>query len=76
MITYTTAPADYDWGWTRELDGCAGVDQRGRYIRKVVTTEGRGPAQRLRYASGLHMAADEAEWRKLVDYGLVTEAAA
>jgi hypothetical protein len=71
MITYTTAPRDYDWGWTRELDGCAATDKRGRPVRKVVTIEGRGELQRDRYGSGLHMAVDEVEFRKLVDYGLV-----
>lgn len=72
MITYTTAPRDYDWGCTRELVAVMGTDKRGRAVRKVVTRGGLGAEQRMRYASGLHMAADESEWRKLVGYGLVT----
>lgn len=70
-ITYTTAPTDYDWFGTRTV-ALAGVDSRGKTIRKVSGPSNRVEAQRGRYASGLHMAVDETEWKKLVDYKLVT----
>jgi hypothetical protein len=70
-ITYTTAPTDYDWFGTKTV-ALVGVDSRGKTIRKVSGPSSRVEAQRGRYASGLHMAVDETEWQKLVDYKLVT----
>ena len=72
--TYTTAPEDYDWFGTRTVDPAAGTSQRGRAVRKVAGPAGRVEAQRARYGSGLHLAVDEAEWCKLVEYGLCKEA--
>jgi len=70
-VTYTTAPTDYDWFGTTTV-AVAGVDKRGKTIRKVTSPASRVDAQRGRYASGLHMAVDETEWQKLVSYNLVT----
>lgn len=66
--TYTTAPADYDWWFTRDL-GPAGTI-RGKTVRKVEVNRTRVDEQCGRYASGCHMAVDEAEWQKLVAYKL------
>lgn len=72
-VTYTTAPEDYDWFGTRTV-GVAGTDRRGRPVRKVEGPAGYAEGQRARYGSGLHMAVDEAEWRKLLEYGLCNPA--
>ncbi len=69
-LTFTTAPIDYDWGSTRQLD-VVGKDKRGRDVRRVATPSNRVEAQRGRYGSGLHMAVDLNEWLKLVDFNLV-----
>jgi hypothetical protein len=69
-VTYTTAPVDYDWFGTRFL-GVVGRDKRGKEIRRVAGPSNRVEAQRARYGSGLHLAVDEAEWKKLVGYKLV-----
>lgn len=71
VFTYTTAPTDYDWFGTTTVK-IAGHDKRGRPIRLVTSDPRHAQAQRGRYASGLHMVADDAEWEKLVDYKLVT----
>ena len=70
-ITYTTAPADYDWFGTTTV-ATVGRASNGKAIRKVVGPTARVEAQRDRYASGLHMVADETEWAKLVAHKLVT----
>lgn len=70
-VTFTTAPKDYDWAQTRTL-GVVGKDKRDKEIRKVASPKNRVDAQRGRYSSGLHLAVDEAEWNKLVQYELVT----
>jgi len=70
-VTYTTAPVDYDWFGTKTVDAFAGKDARGRIIRKVSGPKSRVEAQRCRYGSGLHLAADEVEWSKLVEYKFV-----
>jgi len=78
VVIYTTAPRDYDWQFTRELDANVGIASNGKVIRKVeIETSRTSPPWRAehqcqRYASGLHMAADPAEWVKLVSYKLVT----
>lgn len=69
-FTYTTAPEDYDWSWSKTVR-VVGTDKRGRPIRLVSTEKSRVEAQRDRYASGLHMAVDDTEWEKLVKYDLV-----
>jgi hypothetical protein len=81
-VTYTTAPADYDWFGTHTIEECAGTtinvfqhqgrSENGKTIRKVSGPANRVEAQRGRYSSGNHMAVDETEWKKLVDYKLVT----
>ena len=71
-VTYTTAPNDYDWFGTHTLEECAGTTTNGKTVRKVSGPANRVEAQRGRFASGNHMAVDEAEWKKLVDYKLVT----
>jgi hypothetical protein len=70
VITYTTAPVDYDWFGTETVK-VVGKDKRGKVIRQVSSDPNRAEAQRGRYMSGLHMAVDEAEWTKLVNYKLV-----
>jgi DNA repair protein RadC len=72
-VTYTTAPADYDWFGTHTI-GIAGTTAppHSKTIRKVAGPASRVGEQRGRYASGNHMAVDEAEWKKLVGYNLVT----
>lgn len=70
VATWTTAPKDYDWFGTREI--CiAGTASNGKAIRMVAGPARRVEDQRNRYGSGLHMAADRAEWDKLVGYKLV-----
>jgi len=71
VITYTTAQVDYDWFGTRTI-AVVGHASNGKAIRKVESPAERVEAQRDRYASGLHMVADETEWQKLVAYKLVT----
>jgi hypothetical protein len=74
VVTYTTAPASYDYtGFGAKDLGVVAHDSRGKPIRKVSNPEGGVEAQRGRYASGMHMAADETEWKKLVQYKLVTK---
>ncbi len=75
VIIYTTAESGYDWFGTTEVEADAGKARNGKKIRKVEIEAGRAGAQCDRYASGLHMAADAAEWEKLVRFGLVTIAA-
>lgn len=72
VVTYTTAGAEYDWFGTED-DGPVGTASNGKTVRKVRSPEGREGAQRGRYQSGCHMSVDEAEWIKLVDYGLVRD---
>lgn len=74
VVTYTTAPADYDWFGTRELDAWVGSTKApgSKKVRKVVSPADEVENMRARYSSGLHMAVDETEWKKLVDYKLVT----
>lgn len=70
---YTTAEIDYDWFGTRELAPAVARTTGGRQktIRLVEIPTERANAQRGRYGSGLHLVADDAEWAKLVGYGLV-----
>jgi len=72
VITYTTAPEAYDWFGTRteRIAGTTG----GKTVRMVSSRTAHVEAQRDRYASGCHMAKDEAEWTKLVTYKLAVPA--
>lgn len=69
VVTYTTAEEAYD-GFGTQTAEVVGTT-RGKTIRKVTTPAQHVNWQRMRYGSGLHMAIDEAEFRKLVDYDLV-----
>lgn len=71
VIIYTTASSDYDWFGTTELAANVGTTKNGKTIRKVEIDKSRADVQCDRYSSGLHMRADETEWKKLVDYKLV-----
>ena len=71
MFIYTTAPKDYDWGFTTEVNANVGTASNGKTIRGVTIPDSRVDDQVGRYQSGLHMAVDETEWKKLVDYKLV-----
>lgn len=68
--TYTTAPPEYDWFGTF-TEASAGTTSQGKHVRKVRSDPAYVQSQRDRYGSGLHMAVDEVEWKKLVKYDLV-----
>lgn len=72
-VIFTTAPKGYDWRWTTEEKEVAGINLRGTVVRKVRIEKKHAVDQIGRYLSGLHMAANEEEWHKLVCFGLVTE---
>jgi hypothetical protein len=72
-VTYTTAPEDYDWFGTHTV-AIVGTTDRGKTVRKVLSDPNYLDGQRARYGSGLHLAVDETEWQKLVNYGLVKTA--
>lgn len=70
--TYTTAPIDYDYtGFGTVNEGPVGMTDKGKVVRKVTTFLSKTDYQRGRYGSGLHLSADEAEFKKLVDYGFI-----
>jgi len=73
MRCYTTAEKAYDWFGTRELAAVAGhtTGKFPKVVRLVELEDGRAEAQRARYASGLHLVADELEFIKLVGYKIV-----
>jgi hypothetical protein len=71
VVSYTTAPEDYDWFGTHTLS-IAGSDKRGKQIRKVTSKVEHVQAQRDRYKSGWHLTAAPEEWVKLVRLGLVS----
>lgn len=71
VVTYTTAEEAYD-GFGTQTEAIVGKTDRGKTIRKVTTPARHVNWQRMRYGSGLHMAIDETEFQKLVDYGMVT----
>jgi len=73
VVTYTTAPADYD-GFGTRTDRAAVARSSGKLIRRVRTPAPHVNWQRMRYGSGLHMAADEAEFAKMREYGLLEPA--
>lgn len=71
MITiYTTAPSQYDYGWTQEVVEHWNEAPDGRSIRVVQVPETRAPAQQARYSSGLFFASrDREEAVRLVPNG-------
>lgn len=78
VVTYTTAPADYDYPYTKTVGVLAGRTKplgsgsTSKIVRKVETLETHVEYQRDRYASGgIYMTVDEAEWAKRETYGLV-----
>lgn len=69
---YTTAPSDYDYGWTAEIEAIAGVDTySGKIYRRVEIDAARSDGQCMRYGSGLHAVVDSTEFAKRIDLGLV-----
>ena len=51
VVIYTTAPRDYDWQFTRELDANVGIASNGKVIRKVEIETSRAEHQCQRYAN-------------------------
>jgi hypothetical protein len=72
VTIWTTAPESYD-GFGTETVRIAGHRVNGRRsVREVTTPAVHAEWQRQRYYSGaIYMVADEAEWKKLIDCGLV-----
>ena len=67
---YTTAPVDYDWGWTTVLIDHVAEDERGRPVRLVeVADPWHYDYQVGRYGSGCHAAWTEEEYQKQVQAG-------
>lgn len=72
QIVFTTAPVEYDYSTTIELDSCVATTKDGRKTyRKVEIDESVGVIQLHRYESGLYNAVRQSEFDKLVSYGLV-----
>jgi hypothetical protein len=71
--TFTTAPKDYDYGWTEEINPRIGVTDRGKTVRLVKSDD---PYRRLgqcaRYGSGLYPAWDNVQFAEQLRYGFVT----
>lgn len=71
---YTTAPADYDWGWTTVLIENAATDDRGRKVRLVEISDGyHADFQTGRYGSGGHFSLTADQFRSQVKAGMLTE---
>lgn len=72
---YTTAPKDYDFGWTQEVSAEYGrflvskQDDDWLTVRKVEVFSEHVEPQMMRYGSGLYMVRDEAEWSAEVEAG-------
>lgn len=73
ITIFTTAPIDFDYGWTTEIEANAGVDKSrpSKRWRRVEIDAKRSDGQCMRYGSGLYPAVDSREFSKLIDYGLV-----
>jgi hypothetical protein len=70
---YTTAPVDYDWGWTKTLAENVAETDRGKPVRLVeIEDRYHADSQIGRYHSGLHLALEEDQFRKHVSYNLAT----
>lgn len=73
VTMFTTAPSDYDYGWTHEIEAIAGTDSySGKVYRRVEIDSKRSDGQCMRYGSGLHAVVDATEFAKRIDLGLVT----
>jgi hypothetical protein len=71
---YTTAPKDYDWGWTKTLIENAGKDDRGSTIRLVEISDGyHADFQVQRYGSGNFATMTVDHFKKAVASGCCTE---
>lgn len=69
-IIYTTAPVDYDWGWTKVLADNVAVTDRGESIRKVeVEDDYHADCQYKRYCSGNYFTRTPQEFDKEVRAG-------
>ena len=73
---YTTAPKDYDFGSTVELDPIAGslvkrmgLSKERDKVRKVEV--GEGSSQAGRYASGLYLTVDQEGFEQEVELGYI-----
>lgn len=72
VTIYTTAPSDYDYSYTSEIEAIAGVDNYSRKVYRRVEIEAiRSRSQCMRYGSGLHAVIDATEFAKRIDLGLV-----
>jgi hypothetical protein len=72
VTIFTTAPSDYDYGYTTEIEAIAAVGTyRGKVWRRVEIVANRADYQCRRYGSGCHGAVDSTEFAKMLDLGLV-----
>jgi hypothetical protein len=73
VTMFTTAPVDYDYRWTTEIEAIAGRDasRREKVWRRVEIDASRSDGQCMRYGSGMFPCVDSTEFAKLLDYGLV-----
>ncbi len=71
---YTTAPVNYDWGWTTVLIENAGQHKNGLNVRLVSISDGyHADYQTARYGSGNFAVMTPEEFRKEVRLGSITE---
>ena len=71
ITMYTTAPRDYDYSYTQEIESSTGHSGH-RTWRRVEIDAGWQRTQCSRYGSGLHAVVDCTEFAKRIDTGLVT----
>jgi hypothetical protein len=70
---YTTAPVDYDWGWTTEIITNVAVTDRGKVMRLVEIEDAyHANCQTGRYSSGLHAAWTQEQYDDQVRRGWIT----
>lgn len=73
VVTYTTAPEDYDGFGTRTVRVAGAM--RGKSVREVQTPARQSEWQRQRYYSGgIYLVADPHKWGELVAYGIAEAA--
>lgn len=70
---FTTAPSEYDYGYTTEVEAIAGVDASTptKVWRRVEIDAKQADYQCMRYGSGRYPAVNSREFAKLIDFGLV-----
>lgn len=78
VIYYTTAPVDYDYGYTTVLDSrfaqtSEKMSRSGLIIRAVSIPEDRAKAQTARYWSGNYFTCDRQDMRVEIEAGYVTD---